>query len=158
MDNFIARYEDNGIKKSIFFDKILFNEAKAEEWLNNNGIQNFLFFFEPEPPKPIGENSMLFKGEVGFDITMDVLLPHMTAGKVIILDTFGGNNWEAMKIYDAVKGLDINPSIGVLGTCASAGMQILLSTSNRWITPNSRGLIHNPWTRNTFFNERRKNS
>jgi hypothetical protein len=25
-------------------------------------------------------------------------------------------------------------------------MQILLATENRWITPNSRGLIHNPWT------------
>jgi ATP-dependent protease ClpP protease subunit len=148
MDNFIARYEENGIKKSVIFDKILFTQKKAEKWLKNNGIKNFFFFFEPEPPKDMGNNAMLFKGEVGFDITMDVLMPHLLAEKIIILDTFGGDSWEGLKIYDYIKGSDLNPSIGVLGTCASAGMQILLATDpeNRWITPNSRGLIHNPWT------------
>jgi len=145
METFIARYEENGIRKSVLFDKVLFNQEKAEGWLKNNGIQNFFFFFEPNEPRPIGKNGILFKGEVGFDITMDILMPYILEGKDIVLDTFGGDLWESLKIYDTIQGLDMNPSIGVLGTCASAGMQILLSTNNRWITPNSRGLIHNPW-------------
>jgi ATP-dependent protease ClpP protease subunit len=121
---------------------------KAKKWLNNNGIKNFFFFFEPNPPKEMGKNSILFKGEVGFDITMNNLLPYIEEGKDIILDTYGGDLIESLKIYDAVKGLELTPSIGILGTCASAGMQILLSAppEKRWISPNSRGLIHNPFT------------
>jgi ATP-dependent protease ClpP protease subunit len=145
MDKFIARYEENGVKKSVLFNKSKFDQPKAEEWLKNKGVQNFFFFFETIPPKEIGENGILLKGEVGFDIDLDIIMPFIDAGKDIILDTPGGNSWEALKIYDAIRALGLNPSIGVLGTCASAGMQILLSTENRWMSPNSRGLIHNPW-------------
>lgn len=144
MDKFIARYEENGIKKTVLFNKSKFDQTKAEAWLKDKGIQNFFFFFEPNKPKPIGEKGILLKGEVGFDITLDNVLSFIAEGKDIILDTPGGNSWEGLKIYDAVKGLNLNPSIGVLGTCGSAGMQILLSTENRWMSPNSRGVIHNP--------------
>jgi len=146
MDKFIARYEQNGIKRSIAFDKSRFDQPKAEVWLKENGIKNFLFVFEPIPPKPIGENSVMLSGEVGFDITLNEVLSILESGKEIILDTFGGDAWEALKIHDAIKLLNNNPSIGVIGSCMSAGMQILLATENRWMTPNSRGLIHNPWT------------
>ena len=146
MDKFIARYEENGIKKTVLFNKSKFDQTKAEAWLKDKGIQNFFFFFDPVPPKEIGENGIMLSGEVGFDIDLDIILPYIIAGKDIILDTFGGDSWEGLKIYDTVRGLDLKPSIGVLGTCASAGMQILLSTSSekRWMSPNSRGLIHNP--------------
>lgn len=144
---FIARYKDkNGVNKTVAFNKSRFNQEDAEKWLNSNDIQNFLFFFEPYEPEPFGENGMLFKGDVGFDITVESLIPYVNEGKEIILDTFGGDLWESWKIYDAIKLLNINPSIGVLGTCASSGMQILLATENRWASKNSRGLIHNPWT------------
>lgn len=144
MDKFIARYEENGVKKTVLFNKAKFDQTKAEAWLEKKGIQNFFFFFEPNKPKPIGEKGILLKGDVGFDITLDNVLSFITEGKDIILDTFGGNSWEGLKIHDAIKGLNLNPSIGVLGTCASAGMQILLATENRWMSPNSRGVVHNP--------------
>lgn len=146
MNKFIARYEENGRTKSIAFDKSQFNEETAKEYLNHNGIKNFFFFFEPYEPTKFGENSYLFRGDVGFDITTEKLLPYLQADNEIILDSFGGDLWEGLKIYDAIKSMDNNPSIGVLGSCASAATLILLSTTNRWMSENSRFLIHNPWT------------
>lgn len=145
MQKFVARYTKDGLTRSVHFDKSVFDQAKAEAYLNSKGIKNFFFFFEPNPPQEIGENSMLLSGEVGFDITFDIITPLLDQGKEIVLDTFGGNNWEALKIHDHIKALGTNPSIGILGSCMSAGMQILLATENRWMTENSRGLIHNPW-------------
>ena len=147
MENiFVARYKQNGINRSVAFNKAAFDEDKARIWLKDNNIQNFFLFFEPQKPIPFGENGIMFKGDVGFEITMETLMPHIEAGKEIILDTFGGNLWEALAIYDTFKVQNINPSIGVVGTCASAGTIILLGTENRWISENSRGLIHNPFT------------
>lgn len=146
MDIFIARYIQNGISKSVAFNKFYFDQNKAEAWLNSKNIQNFIFFFEPNEPEEFGENAILFKGDVGFDITSDKILPYVKSGKEIILDTFGGDLFEGWKIYDSIKLLNLNPSIGVIGSCASSGMQILLSTENRWVSENSRTLIHNPWT------------
>jgi ATP-dependent protease ClpP protease subunit len=147
MDKFIARYTDEkGIIRSFSFNKSQFNEERAEEYLNKKGIQNFLFFFEPNEPTQFGENGIHFKGEVGFDITMDNLMPYVDAGKEIILDSFGGDLFEGWKIHDAIKLSGKNPKITILGTCASSCMQILLSSDNREMTPQSRLLIHNPWT------------
>lgn len=145
-DKFIARYEKDGIKKSVIFSRAEFTKKKAQKWLNKNNIKNFLFFFEPQPPTPFKENGMMFQGEVGFDITTSTLLPHIEAGKDIYLDTFGGDSWEGLKIHDAIKALGTNPRIEAMGTVASAGIQILISTDNRFMSPNSRLLIHNPWT------------
>ena len=147
MENiFVARYRKKGIDRSVAFNKAAFNEEKARIWLEKNDIQNFFFFFEPRVPIPFGENGIMFKGDVGFEITMETLMPHVDAGKEIILDTFGGDLWEALSIYDTFRVRNLNPSIGVVGTCASAGTIILIGTENRWISENSRGLIHNPWT------------
>jgi ATP-dependent protease ClpP protease subunit len=146
MEKFIARYADkNGIKKSLCFDKSKFNEQQAKEYLAEKGIKNFLFFFEPNPPTPFGENGIHFEGEIGFDITMNNLLPYIEAGNEIIIDSFGGDLFEGWKIHDAIKLTGKNPSITVLGTCASSAVQILLSTENRKMTGQSRLLIHNPW-------------
>lgn len=146
MEIFIAKYDEGGKTKTIAFKKSRFNKESAEEYLKKNNIQNFWFIFEPTPPKEIGENGIMFSGDVGFDITFDSLEPYLNSGKDIILDTFGGYSWEGLKIHDYIKSTGKNPSIGVLGNCMSAGMQILLATENRWMTKNSRGLIHNPWT------------
>ena len=146
MDKFLAKYTENGIQRTVVFSKSEFDKTKAENWLNSRGIKNFFFFFEPINPVPFDENNMLIEGEVGFDITTNKVLDVIKSGKGIILKTYGGDLDEGLRIYDAVKLLGVNPSIGVLGTCASSGMQILLSTENRWATPNSLGLIHNPWT------------
>jgi len=145
-DKFIARYEKDGIKKSVIFSRAEFTKKSASKWLAKNDIKNFLFFFEPNPPTPFKENGMMFKGDIGFDITTENLLPFIEQGKEIYLDTFGGDLWEGLKIYDAIKALNINPHIEALGTVASSGIQILIATENRHMSQNSRLLIHNPWT------------
>lgn len=145
MNRFKATYKDeNGVQKAYIFDSTVFDKDSASAFMRNQGIQNFFFFFETNEPQPFGENGLKFSGEVGFDITENNLIPAISEGKDIVLDSFGGDLWESWKIYDSIKALGLNPSIGVIGTCASAAMQILLATENRWISENSRGLIHNP--------------
>lgn len=146
MNKFLAKYvSQKGVHKSIIFDKTSFNQDDATKYLSEKGIKNFLFSFEPNEPKPFGENSMLFSGEIGFDITSHNLMPCIEEGKGIILDSVGGDLWESWKIHDSIKALRLDPQIGVIGTCASAAVQILLATENRWISPNSRGLVHEAW-------------
>lgn len=145
MNRFKVTYKDEkGATKAYIFDSTVFDKDSAAEFMRNQGIKNFFFFFEPYEPQPFGENGLKFTGEVGFDITENNLIPAISEGKDIVLDSFGGDLWESWKIYDSIKALGLNPSIGVIGTCASAAMQILLATENRWISENSRGLIHNP--------------
>lgn len=143
--HFIARYEVDGVQRSAFFSRSKYSQADAEKELKDKGIQNFFMVFEPYEPVQFGENAWIFRGDVGFDITTEVLLPYLEAGNEIILDSFGGDLWEGWKIYDAIKTMGTNPSIGVLGSCASAATLPLLATDNRWATANSRFLIHNPW-------------
>ena len=145
MDKFLAKYTENGIEKAIIFNLTETSKEQAETWLKNHNIQNFVLITEPKKPEPIGENYLLFSGEVGFDITVDNITDALNQSKGIILDSWGGNFYESLKIYDKIKLTGTNPSIGVMGACASATMQILLSTKNRWATPNSVGAIHNPW-------------
>ena len=145
MDKFLAKYTENGIEKAIIFNLTETSKEQAEAWLKNHNIQNFVLITEPKKPEPIGENYLLFSGEVGFDITVDNITDALNQSKGIILDSWGGNFYESLKIYDKIKLTGTNPSIGVMGACASATMQILLSTKNRWATPNSVGAIHNPW-------------
>ena len=148
MNRFKATYKDeNGRQAAFIFDSTIFNKESAEEFLKSRGVQNFFFFFEPSKPVPFGENGVKFSGDVGFDITENNLIPVITEGKDIVIDSNGGDLWESWKIYDSIKALNLNPSIGVIGTCASAAMQILLATENRWVSENSRGLVHNPTIR-----------
>jgi len=110
-------------------------------------IQNFVIQTKPIPPTPFDENNLLFKGVVGFDITLEAINNAIDSGKGIILDSFGGDFIEGLKIYDSIKLSGKNPSIGVMGICASSAIQILISTENRWATENSIGAIHNPWAK-----------
>ena len=89
VNKFIARYKQNGLDKSIAFDKSQFTQETAEIWLKSKGINNFILFFEPYEPQPFGENGMMFSGDVGFDITVNSIMPHIEQGKEIILHTFG---------------------------------------------------------------------
>ena len=143
--HFIARYTVDGISRTSFFSRDEYSKADAEKNLKDKGIQNFLFFMEPYEPVAFGENGILFRGEIGFDITTEILLPYLQDGKEIVMDSFGGSLWEGWRLHDTVKALGTNPSIGIIGTCASAATLLLLATENRWSTENSRLLIHNPW-------------
>lgn len=143
---FIARFEKDGITRSLAFRKSEFNEAQAGEHLKKMGVNNFFLFFEPAPPVDIDENTVLFSGDVGFDITLDSVLPVLKEGKAIVFDSFGGDLWEGLKIHDAIKALDADVEVGILGSCMSAATLPLCAASKRWTTPNSRLLIHNAWS------------
>lgn len=143
---FIARFEKDGITRSLAFRKSEFDEAKAGEHLRNMGVNNFFMFFEPAPPVDIDENTVLFSGDVGFDITLDSVLPVLKEGKTIVFDSYGGDLWEGLKIHDAIKSLGVDAEVGILGSCMSAATLPLCAASKRWTTPNSRLLIHNAWS------------
>lgn len=143
---FIARFEKDGFTRSLAFRKSEFDEAKAGEYLRNMGVNNFFMFFEPTPPVDIDENTVLFSGDVGFDITLDTVLPVLKEGKAIVFDSFGGDLWEGLKIHDAIKALGVDVEVGILGSCMSAATLPLCAATKRWTTPNSRLLIHNAWS------------
>ena len=140
---FIARFEKDGITRSLAFRKSEFDEAQAGEHLKKMGVNNFFMFFEPAPPVDIDENTVLFSGDVGFDITLDTVLPVLKEGKAIVFDSFGGDLWEGLKIHDAIKALGVDVEVGILGSCMSAATLPLCAATKRWTTPNSRLLIHN---------------
>lgn len=146
MNYFVARSTQYGVTKSYRFDKSRFNQAEAEKWLSAHDIKNVLFIFEPNEPLPFGENGLIFSGEIGFDITINNLIPAIELGKEVIIDSFGGGLYDGLKIYDAIKLLGTNPSIGVMGMCASAATLPLMATENRWASENSLFMIHNPWS------------
>ena len=143
---FLAKYNQNGITRTVVFNREKYSKEDAEKWLNAHDIKNFFFFFEPIPPQPFDDETMLFRGEVGFDITADSIMEQVNAGKNIIIDSGGGSHFEGLKIYDSIKLSGKNPTIGVIGVCASAAFDILMAGEKRWVSENSRGLIHNPWT------------
>lgn len=146
INRFLAKYTENGITRTVVFNKEKHTKEEADKWLKDHNIKNFLFFFEPNQPKAIDDNTMLFEGDVGFDITADIIMDYVNEGKDIIIDSGGGNHFEGLKIHDRIILSGKNPTIGVIGVCASAAFDILMASEKRWVSENSRGLIHNPWT------------
>src|SRR5690606_8422641 len=98
---------------------------------------------EPTPPVDIDENTVLFSGDVGFDITLDTVLPVLKEGKTIVFDSYGGDLWEGLKMYDAIKALGVDVEVGILGSCMSAATLPPCAATKSWTTPNSRLLIRN---------------
>ena len=145
MKNFIAKYVDKGITKVIRFDGNAFDKAKAEKLLEANKISNFFFLFEPAEFIDMPDGSVMVSGEVGFDITFDRLKPYIDEGRKIVLNSEGGDLWEALKIYDYIRAFAPELPIGVFGINMSASTVILAASKHRSASPNSRHLIHNPW-------------
>lgn len=145
MRNFIARYNDKGVDKVIRFNGSRFDEAKATQLLEKNSIQNFFFFFEERDFADLPDGGLLIGGEVGFDITLERLMPFINAGRELVIDSGGGSLWEGLRIHDYIKAYAPDLVIGVLGMCASAATLPLAASKNRWASDNSRFVIHNPW-------------
>jgi len=148
MKNFIAKYNLNGIERTIRFDGKKFDKAKAEQLLAANDIKNFFFFFDENEFVDMPDGSVMISGEVGFDITLDRVKPYLDEGRRIIVDSPGGSLWEGLRIYDYIKEFTPDAAVGVLGLCASAITLPLIAAKkeNRSASGNSRLLIHNPWT------------
>ena len=75
MKNFIAKYSQNGVEKVVSFDASRFDKERAEKLLAANGIKDFFFFFEPIEFTDMPDGSLMVSGEVGFDITLERLIP-----------------------------------------------------------------------------------
>lgn len=148
MSKAVVRYKDKGVFKSVYFNKDKFDRKKVSEILNNEGIKNFMFYFEPDKPVDLDANTVLFSGEVGYEITTNTLLDYLKEGKTLAFDSFGGYLDEGWKIHDLIKNYYPDTQIEILGASYSSMMQILLAAKpeNRFITENSTGLIHAPWT------------
>ena len=146
MKNFIAKYSQNGVEKVVSFDASRFDKERAEKLLVANGIQDFFFFFEPIEFTDMPDGSLMVSGEVGFDITLERLIPYLNEGRSIVIDSGGGSLFEGYRIYDYIKAYAPEVKVGVLGMAASAATLPLAASKFRNGTENSRFLIHNPWT------------
>lgn len=82
----------------------------------------------------------ILDGEIGYDLTLSDL-EGLTS---FLINSPGGSLFEGLAMYDYVDGNDIE--VGVIGVSASAATLPLIASSKRWGTPNSRYLIHNPWS------------
>ena len=66
-------------------------------------------------------------------------------GKIIInIKSMGGNLFEALAIYDHIRSLKNKVVTKIVGSSASAATLISLAGDTRYITQNSRYLIHKP--------------
>lgn len=143
--DFKATYYDNGTRKCKIFSHEAYDQQSASEELAGEGVKNFMFFFEPLAPIELPNNEVLLRGDVGYDINAEIMQPFLSEGKGIKLDSFGGDLWTGLQIYDMVKGSYPDAKIGILGSCASAATVIFCSAKkeNRSMSNNSRFLIHN---------------
>jgi len=82
-------------------------------------------------------------GEIGWNLGA-VQLMDMEPGEEFTLTSYGGDLYEGLAMFDIVKAKKL--VVGVVGAVASAATLPLLASKKRWGTPNSRYLIHNPWT------------
>ncbi len=82
----------------------------------------------------------ILQGEIGFDL----LLTDFEGVKSVMINSPGGSLFEGLAMYDFVKSSDIE--VGIIGLSASAATLPLIASGKRWGTPNSRYLIHNPWS------------
>lgn len=65
-----------------------------------------------------------------------------TAPINIILNSYGGDPYNGMAVYDAIRAVNSNVSIQVFGTAMSAGAFILQAADWRQMAPNSCLMIH----------------
>lgn len=148
MKRFKATYVKDNEQCVRLFSSDVYDKDKASEELKAEGIQNFFLDMDPIEPRMLSEDSVLFTGEVGLDITLETMEPFLKAGNKIYLDSFGGDLFAGLQIHDAIKELYPNAIIGVLGSCASAATVIFCAAKleNRSMSDNSRFLIHNALT------------
>jgi len=56
---FLARYETENGTRAQAFSRASFDEASAGEYLKAQGVQNFMFFMEPNEPEELADGTVL---------------------------------------------------------------------------------------------------
>lgn len=120
---------------------------KKIEFINNYKNENIKFINSVN-----GNNEIEIIGNIGvswFDngYTFNKFKEDLNKinGKIIInIMSMGGDLFEALAIYDHIRSLKNKVVTKIIGSTASAGTIISLAGDRRYITPNSRYLIHKP--------------
>lgn len=88
-----------------------------------------------------------FQGDIGYEITIDSVAKALSGeDRSISLSSYGGSLIEGWGIYDYIKANNSVDSITCFGMVASSATIILAAVENRIASPNSRFVIHNPWS------------
>lgn len=84
-------------------------------------------------------------GIVGEEITLNNIISEAQSGvKDAMITTFGGSLFEGKAIRDYLKTTNIIDSIGCVGIVASSGTIIIQGVKDKWATPGTKFMIHNP--------------
>lgn len=87
------------------------------------------------------------QGDIGWDITLSKTIDLLKDGdRDITMMSFGGSLIEGWAIHDYVKLNKSVDSITAFGMIASSATIIMMASPIRNATPNSKFVIHNPWT------------
>lgn len=87
------------------------------------------------------------QGEIGYEITIDSVAKALSGeDRSISLSSYGGSLIEGWGIYDYIKANNSVDSITCFGMVASSATIIMAAVPNRIASPNSRFVIHNPWS------------
>ena len=106
--------------------------------------------FVPKLEKKKNELIMNLTGDVGWDIDLDKVSQSLDVvsdyKKVQIkLNSFGGEAWTGVAIYNRLLDVDIPIEVRVLGTAASAASIIAMAGDEISIGEFGYIMIHNPW-------------
>lgn len=113
-----------------------------------NNIKNEFIRFRNE----VNNNEIYIEGDIGASLFTDGYdfnrfkddLSSVEGEVVINIKSYGGDLFEALAIYDMIKGISNHVTTNIVGATASAGTVIAYAGDTRRITKNSRYLIHKP--------------
>lgn len=84
-------------------------------------------------------------GIVGDEITLNNIIADAKDNtSEAVITTFGGSLFEGKAIRDYLKTTGIIETIGCLGIVASSGTIIIQGVADKWATPGTKFMIHNP--------------
>jgi len=89
-------------------------------------------------------------GEIGLDVTAEDVVSQIEAEEGdsidVVISSGGGNAFEGLAIYEALKASDKEINTSILGLAASAASIIFMAGDNREMSIGSLLMIHNSWT------------
>lgn len=114
------------------------NNIKSDKIIFKNSVSNSEIYIDGD----IGE-SLFTDGYTFKDFKNDV--SQIKSDTIVVnISSYGGDLFEALNIYDFIKNLNKKVITNVIGSSASAATIISMAGDERYITKNSRYLIHKP--------------